>query len=132
MPIIPLYGHDELRERLRDAYERNALPSSLLFQGTRGVGKQRLALWLGQLLLCERGPDAPCGTCQQCRFSFPLTHPDLHSYSPRPRRRDSDPCPQDVIDHYGGAVAERPGEGGVDAPASGGEGVSVASVRGIG
>src|SRR5688500_17626244 len=53
VPIIPLHGHAATRARLRDAFERGALPASLLFHGPRGVGKQRLALWLGQLLLCE-------------------------------------------------------------------------------
>jgi DNA polymerase-3 subunit delta' len=131
MPIIPLYGHAELRERLKDARTRGALPASLLFQGTRGVGKQRLALWLGQLLLCERPEDAPCGKCQHCRFATELTHPDLHWYFPRPRQRDSDPDLQDVIDDYGEAIAERAHDGGLYPPPSGSEGIYVATVRAI-
>src|SRR5262245_8181327 len=61
MAIVPLFGHDELRARLSDAMSRQALPASLLLQGPRGVGKQRLGLWLGQLLLCERPTTEPCG-----------------------------------------------------------------------
>src|SRR5215212_3741181 len=131
MALLPLHGHEDLRSRLRAAHERNALPSSLLFQGIRGVGKQRLALWLGQMLLCENEGRAPCGACQHCRFSLELTHPDLHWYFPRPRQRDSDPDLQDVIDDYAEAVAERAKEGGLYAPPSGSEGIYVATVRAI-
>src|SRR4051812_24019813 len=76
--IVPLFGHAALRKQLADAHARGALPSSLLFHGPRGIGKQRLALWLAQLLLCEKPGAAPCGECTQCRFSGKLTHPDLH------------------------------------------------------
>jgi DNA polymerase-3 subunit delta' len=42
------------------------------------VGKQRLALWVAQGLLCERGSSEPCNDCQACRMVTSLTHPDLH------------------------------------------------------
>src|SRR3954471_171774 len=71
--IIPLYGHEELRDRLRGAASRRALPPTLLFQGMQGVGKQRLALWLAQLLLCEQDASrAPCNECTSCRFALQL------------------------------------------------------------
>src|SRR5262245_60720845 len=75
MAIVPLFGHTEVRARLSDAVARQALPASILIQGARGVGKQRLSLWLAQLLLCERPADEPCGQCQGCRFSLELRHP---------------------------------------------------------
>src|SRR5438046_10175410 len=106
MPIVPLFGHTELRARLTDAVQRGTLPASLLLHGPRGVGKQRLALWLGQLLLCER-ENRPCGECRSCRYSRDLTHPDLHWYFPRPRLKDSDPELQDVRDDYCEAIVER-------------------------
>jgi DNA polymerase III subunit delta' len=55
MPIAPLFGHQALRERLLASIARDTLPASLLLVGPRGVGKQRLALWLGQALLCQGG-----------------------------------------------------------------------------
>ena len=131
MGIVPLYGHEELRARLADARARSALPASLLLQGARGVGKQRLALWLAQLLLCEAPGREPCGKCQHCRFALELTHPDLHWYFPRPRHRDTDPDLQDVIDDYAEAVAERARDGGLYVPPSGSEGIYVATVRAI-
>lgn len=54
------------------------LPQALLFEGPEGVGKQRLALWLAQALLCERAAAEPCNDCRSCRLMNSLSHPDLH------------------------------------------------------
>jgi DNA polymerase-3 subunit delta' len=131
MPIVPLFGHVELRSRLEESLQRGTLPASLLLTGPRGVGKQRLALWLGQLLLCDSRTNAPCGKCQSCRFSRELTHPDLHWYFPRPRRKDGDPDLDDVRADYAEAIAERAADGGLYEPPSGSEGIYVATVRAI-
>jgi DNA polymerase-3 subunit delta' len=130
MPLIELYGHEELRERLQRSANSGALPASLLLHGPRGTGKQRLALWLGQLLLCERD-NRPCGECRSCRYAIDLTHPDLHWYFPRPRLKDSDPELDDVKDDYREAIAERMENGGLYAAPSGSEGIFIATVRAI-
>jgi len=100
-------------------------------QGPRGVGKQRLGLWLAQLLLCESPSAAPCGKCQSCRFSQDLKHPDLHWFFPRSRQKDTDPDLDDVRAEYAEAVAERVADGGLYPPPSGSEGIYVATVRAI-
>jgi DNA polymerase-3 subunit delta' len=51
MPFRPLYGHHAIRARLKAAACDGRLPASLLLQGGLGVGKQRLALWLGDFLI---------------------------------------------------------------------------------
>lgn len=130
MPIIDLYGHEPLRERLSESIQAGTLPSSLLLQGPRGVGKQRLALWLAQRLLCTE-KDAPCGTCKACRYVRELTHPDLHWVFPRPRLKDSDPDLEQVRDDYGEATAERASNSGLYAAPSGSEGIYVATVRSL-
>jgi len=107
VPLLPLHGHDALRRRLDEAIRRGALPGSLLFQGPRGVGKQRLALWLGQRLLCTGPEPKPCGECQHCRYALAGAHPDIHWYFPRPRLKDADPSPEDVEDDFRDAVLER-------------------------
>ena len=107
VPLLPLHGHDSLRERLDDAVRREALPGSLLLQGPRGVGKQRLALWLGQRLVCTGPEPRPCGACQHCRYALAGAHPDIHWYFPRPRLKDADPSPEDVEDDFREAVGER-------------------------
>ncbi len=81
--LHPLFGHADLQASLSRAWATESLPSSLLIHGPRGVGKQRLALWLGQLLLCpESGPSGPCGDCKDCRMALNLGHPDLHWFFP--------------------------------------------------
>jgi len=52
----------------------------MLLEGPRGVGKQRLALWLAQLLVCEGASRTgePCGSCQPCKLVLNLSHPDVH------------------------------------------------------
>lgn len=131
MPLVELHGHERLREQLRRAASRGTLPASLLLHGPRGVGKQRLAIWLGQLLLCDGEEPRPCGKCQQCRFTHELTHPDLHWVFPRPRMKDSDPSLEDVRDDYAEAIAERVAAKGLYAPPSGSDGIFVATVRAI-
>ncbi|MFL5574888.1 MAG: hypothetical protein ACJ79S_02820, partial [Gemmatimonadaceae bacterium] len=130
MPLVPLYGHHALRERLAGSAERDALPSSLLLHGPRGVGKQRLALWLAQLLLCGERP-RPCGRCQGCRFAAELTHPDLHWVYPRPRLKDADSTPAEVEQDYAEGTAERVAAHGLYAPPSGSDAIYVATVRAI-
>lgn len=130
MPIIDLYGHEPLRERLAESIRAGALPASLLLQGPRGVGKQRLALWLAERLLCLE-QDAPCGACRACRYVRELTHPDLHWVFPRPRLKDPDPDLEQVRDDYGEATAERASNSGLYAAPSGSEGIFVATVRSL-
>lgn len=83
MPLRPLYGHEVTRARLLGAIRSGRLPQALLFEGPQGVGKQRLALWLAQALLCEHpGEDGGCGACHACRLATALSHPDVHWFVP--------------------------------------------------
>jgi len=81
MPLPPIAGHEALRTRFADAIKAGRLPQTMLFEGPKGVGKQRLALWLAQALLCETSP-GPCGQCASCRQVDSLNHPDLHWFVP--------------------------------------------------
>jgi DNA polymerase-3 subunit delta' len=130
VPIIDLYGHQTLRARLSESVGRGTLPSSLLFQGPHGVGKQRLALWLAGRLLCAE-EQAPCGTCAACRYVNAIAHPDLHWVFPRPRLKEADPDQEQVRDDYAEAIAERVGNLGLYASPSGSEGIYVATVRSL-
>lgn len=86
MTLHPHWGHGPLLRALSHARHRGSLPQALLIHGPQGVGKQHLALWLGQLLLCSSpGSEGPCGTCTHCRWVLRLEHPDLHWYFPLPR-----------------------------------------------
>ncbi|HEY0528077.1 MAG TPA: hypothetical protein VGD02_04555 [Gemmatimonadaceae bacterium] len=130
MPIIDIYDHETIRQRLSRGVSSGTLPGSMLFQGARGVGKQRLALWLAQRILCT-GDSPPCDKCLACRYVRELSHPDLHWVFPRPRLRDSDPDLEQVRDDYAEALAERAANHGLYAPPSGSEGIYVATVRSL-
>ncbi len=86
MSLHPLQGHLAARTDLARARLAGTLPASLLFHGPRGIGKQRLALWLAETILCGSPGDAgACGRCQSCRMAARLEHPDIHWYFPLPR-----------------------------------------------
>ncbi len=128
MPLVPLHGHDALRARLSDARSRGLLPQSLLLHGESGIGKQRLALWLAQAILCER-ETAPCGQCPQCRYTAELTHPDLVWVFPRPKLRDSDPSLDDIKQDLEQAALDRAKDNGLYAPPVGTDAIFVATTR---
>jgi DNA polymerase III subunit delta' len=84
--LAPLIGHVAERTAIAAALAANQLPNSLLIHGPAGIGKQRLALWLSQLLLCQRRAGATaCEECVSCRLVNRLEHPDLHWYFPLAR-----------------------------------------------
>src|SRR2546423_7437732 len=80
MPLPPIIGHERVKSKLAGAHASGKLPQALLFAGPRGVGKQRLALWLAQLIHCEApgSTQEPCGVCRSCRLVLSLQHPDVH------------------------------------------------------
>ncbi len=55
------------------------LPHGLLFTGPEGLGKQHLAEYLAQALLCQQRDTAqqPCQRCQDCLWFGAHTHPDI-------------------------------------------------------
>jgi DNA polymerase-3 subunit delta' len=130
VPLLPLHGHASLRRRFDDAIRRDALPGSLLLHGPAGIGKQRLALWLGQRLVCTGPEPRPCGVCQHCRYALAGAHPDIHWYFPRPRLKDGDPSPAKVEDDFREAIGERVRTGAY-APAPPEEGILVSTIRTI-
>lgn len=112
MPIAPLTGQLELRARLGGAIKADRLPKLLLLIGPRGVGKQRLGLWLAQRLHCERASGVePCGECQPCRQVLDLAHPDLHWFVPvaRPKAGEPEKQQEEVAESLGKVMEERRG-----------------------
>lgn len=90
MILRPIYGHEAMLDRLVGALASSRFPQAVLFVGAPGVGKQRLALWVAQGLLCSSGPGKPCGECGNCRQVLALQHPDLHWFVPIERPKASD------------------------------------------
>ena len=105
----PLVGHVEARRQLAASRKTGRLPQVILVTGPEGVGKQRLGLWLGQLLLCERPGDEPCGACRACRLVLELSHADLHWFVPipRPKAGEADRQVEEASELLTEAVAAR-------------------------
>jgi DNA polymerase-3 subunit delta' len=68
---------------------RGRLPQALLVHGPGGIGKLALAERFSQLLLCEAAGNlqAPCGTCEGCRWFLAGSHPDLRRLEPESLER---------------------------------------------
>jgi DNA polymerase III subunit delta' len=109
MTLHRVYGHDALIDRLGGAISSGRFPQAALLTGPAGVGKQRIALWIAETILCSTGA-RPCGACQSCRQLEGLVHPDLHWFIPVvPNRRSSDPDKQieEVEEQLAETLAER-------------------------
>ena len=108
MPLPPLFGHAELKDRLATALAARKLPPALLLAGPPGVGKQRLGLWIAAGLVCEKGPGAPCGECHSCRMANGLGHPDIHWFFPilRPKGDESKQV-EEAEEALGATIAAR-------------------------
>ncbi len=102
--LPPLYGHEPLVSRLAGAVASARFPQATLFVGPPGVGKQRVALWAAQALLCEAEESRPCGECLACRQVLGLSHPDLHWFVPILRPKVTDPNKQ--VDEAASLLAE--------------------------
>ena len=84
--LPPVQGHESVRERLASATARGEVAASMLLHGPTGIGRQRVALWFAQLLLCEAPSEGrPCDVCRSCKLALDLQHPDIHWFFPLPR-----------------------------------------------
>jgi DNA polymerase III delta' subunit len=81
-----LRGQDEALALLRSALHTGHVGHAYLFHGPSGVGKTRAALHFARALLCDsrREDGSPCDTCDSCRLTRELRHPDLQVLVPLP------------------------------------------------
>jgi DNA polymerase-3 subunit delta' len=75
--------HDENWNQLQQRIAQNKMPHAILLTGNAGLGKQRFARHLANVLLCETPADGhPCGQCKACQMFRADTHPDLRYLCP--------------------------------------------------
>ncbi|HEY3933165.1 MAG TPA: hypothetical protein VGL65_00965 [Gemmatimonadales bacterium] len=109
MSLFPITGHVSVRENFLAAVVAGRVPQVLLVTGPVGVGKQRLALWFAQTVLCSAKTGAPCGSCAGCRKVLGLAHADLHWFIPvpRPKAGDFEKQLEEVSESLEAVIAER-------------------------
>lgn len=103
-------GHRESLGLLGRSASRGELAQSILLHGAPGIGKERVGLWLAQLVVCEApAAGAPCGTCLPCRLTLKLEHPDVHWFFPMSRPDASSPekLREKLEEQRGETLAER-------------------------
>ena len=62
MTLAPFIGHVAVRRRLAQAIATDRLPQVLLVVGPVGVGRQRLGLWIAQMVFCEQPAEEAAAT----------------------------------------------------------------------
>jgi DNA polymerase-3 subunit delta' len=82
MEPLEVYGQENVRELIDRSIRSGLFGNSILLEGPFGVGKDRMAFWLAQVILCESGKG--CGGCVPCKKVVRLTHPDLKWMVPAP------------------------------------------------
>lgn len=79
MPIdMILPWQKNLWESLLQRKKQHRLPHALLFSGSDGIGKKKLAEHFANYLLCNSPNEtSACGHCQSCLLQSAKTHPDF-------------------------------------------------------
>lgn len=79
-----ILGHQNIIEQLHNAVASERVAGAYLFAGLAGVGKETVAAYFANLILCEQRMTgtAPCGECTACRKIKNGNHPDLQVVRP--------------------------------------------------
>jgi DNA polymerase III subunit delta' len=68
---------------LQRSLSKNRLAHAYLFEGSKGIGKKRVAIQLAKSFLCkEREGAEPCQVCVDCKRIDHGNHPDVHMIEP--------------------------------------------------
>ncbi|HEY4599870.1 MAG TPA: DNA polymerase III subunit delta' [Cerasibacillus sp.] len=68
---------------LMNSIKRGRLSHAYLFQGSRGTGKESLAILLAKTLFCKEKTNVePCHQCVMCKRIESRNHPDVHWVEP--------------------------------------------------
>ncbi len=78
-----IIGHQNIITQLQNAVNSERVAGAYLFAGEQGVGKETVALFFANLILCESAEaSVPCAECRACRKIKSGNHPDLQIIRP--------------------------------------------------
>ncbi len=79
-----ILGHQNIITQLQNAVASERIAGAYLFSGVQGVGKETVALYFANLILCEQRAEgsASCDECRACRKIKSGNHPDLRIIRP--------------------------------------------------
>jgi DNA polymerase-3 subunit delta' len=90
LEAVAVYRQERIKKKLERDLEQGRLAPSLIFHGLPGVGKERMAFYLAQSILCRESGRGACGECLSCRKVSKLLHPDVQWLFPKPGSVDDD------------------------------------------
>ena len=79
-----IIGHQNIIKQLQNVVKSARVAGAYLFSGVQGVGKETVANYFANLILCEGNDEeqTPCGACRACRKLKNGNHPDMHIIRP--------------------------------------------------
>ena len=78
-----IIGHQNIITQLQNAVKSERVAGAYLFAGEQGAGKETVALFFANLILCESNEaSVPCAACRACRKIKSGNHPDLQIIRP--------------------------------------------------
>ncbi|MCY4404057.1 MAG: DNA polymerase III subunit delta' [Candidatus Poribacteria bacterium] len=102
-----IIGHQNIITQLKNAVTSERVAGAYLFSGEQGIGKETVALYFANLILCESPTDVTsCGECRACRKIKNGNHPDLRIIRP-----DGAQIKIDQIRHLQQQIVYQPLEG---------------------
>ena len=78
MNISGIIGHKHQIKKLEYMLKSSTMPQAMLFYGTQGTGKKKIALRILNALFCEDS-NPPCLECPICLQFKNETYPDFFS-----------------------------------------------------
>lgn len=90
MQFKDVIGQEDVKTRLRNAFNEGRIAHALMFLGPEGSGNLALALAFAQYISCQnRSESDSCGTCPTCKKISHLQFADMHFTFPFFNKGDS-------------------------------------------
>lgn len=110
MRFSDIYGHSDVKDRLRAMADSGHLPHALLLEGTQGIGKFSLLRAFAQYIHCRHHtPDGDsCGVCPACIQHSSFNHIDTYFSFPCIKKGDKNPVSDDYIEQWKNFISKDP------------------------